>query len=203
MMKAKFTLPCLVFLFVVALSSCQQGQRCQEQLMRMGQDAESLFELADSVGFVARIQSGKSLFDCIDQSSDVTESGKGSATITFKSIQEKTAQLPCRCYQRRLALVYTEMGEAEELKKEEWEVLYTRWNQVASTTNLAIKEMRKACVPDDLKSIASMKSQVEQWNGYHMAGEAMEEFEQEFDKAVSTAKGIWKGIEEAIEDAAE
>ena len=203
MRKAKFT-PCfLMCLFVAAMSSCQQGQRCQELLVQMGKDAEALFEEADSVRFVSRIQSGKALLECIEQSSDVTESEKGSATLLYRTIQEKKVQLPCRCYQRELARVFMEMGDGKDLKTEDWTSLYTRWNDVASASSLTLNDLRESCLQDDLESVASMKSQVEMWNGYHMADDAMDEIQVELDKALSRAKGIWEGIEDAIEEAIE
>ena len=203
MMKASFTPFLLMCLFVVSLSSCQQGQRCHEQLVQMRKDADALFEKADSVQFVSRIQSGKALLECVEQSSDVTESEKGSATLIYQSIQEKNVQLPCRCYQRDLSRVFVEMGDGKNLKTEEWESLYTRWNDVSSSTSLTLDDLRETCLQEDLQSVASMRSQVEMWNGYHVADDLIEIFQTELDKALSQAKGFWKGLEEAIEDAAE
>ena len=203
MMKASFTPFLLMCLFVVSLSSCQQGQRCHEQLVQMRKDADALFEKADSVQFVSRIQSGKALLECVEQSSDVTESEKGSATLIYQSVQEKNVQLPCRCYQRALSRVFTEMGDGKNLKPEEWESLYTRWNDVSSSTSLTLDDLRETCLQEDLESVARMRSQVEMWNGYHVADDVMEIFQMELDKALSQAKGFWKGLEDAIEDAAE
>lgn len=182
-----------------AFAGCQSGLSCHKELLSIDNELKLAFEVGDSAKFIANASKVADLIRCTGESEDLSEVQKGEAIAVQARSKEWLQQLPCRCYVLKIERVYEAMEENKEADEVTWEALYTRWEHVNDDAPFNWSETFNACSGNDAESLASMKAQVEVWNGYRTADEWMDDLESGFQKLKSTGEGLLNRLKEAAE----
>jgi len=190
-----------VVTFFIGLIGCKTGADCLEELNKTHQAMMVAFEEADSSAFVGQISSAIRSARCVEEANDLLEAEKNEGQRIMENLNEMTTGLPCRCYNERLKGVYETLSLGEEMALESWRSAYTEWNAVVKTTGSSdLKYYLKSCKAADASSIASMRSQVEIWNGYHEAGSIIDDVEEALNGLISTGQGVINRLIEKIDE---
>lgn len=149
------------------------------------------FQSADSVAVEKQIAAARKLARCIEESDELSVEKRGEAVLIMQKVEEMATGLGCRCYTHRLEEVYEAMSDAENMSLDQWESLFAQWSVVKEMGGL--RDMNfylKSCTKEDALSIGEMNSQVQTWNGYHEAGNILNDLESAIDNIISTGEGI-------------
>lgn len=188
-------------IFIMALIGCKTGTDCLEELKKTHQTMTVAFEEADSSNFVGSISSAIQSARCVEEADDVIEAQKIDGRRIMENINEMSSGLSCRCYNARLKAVFETMSLGEEMALESWRSAYAEWNTIIKTIGSSnLSTYLKSCTAKDASSIASMRSQVEIWNGYHEAGSIMDDVEDALNGLISTGQGIINRLIEKIDE---
>ena len=180
-----------IAVLLMLFTSCQSGTECLEQLKVTHKSMSQSFQSADSVAVVTRISEARILASCVKESDDLTVEKKGEAVLIMQKAEEMATGLGCRCYTHRMEEVFEAMSEAENMNLDQWKPLYAQWGVVNEMAGVRdIKFYLKSCTKEDGLSIAAMNSQVQTWNGYHKAGNILNDLESAIDNIISTGEGI-------------
>jgi hypothetical protein len=176
---------------LVLFTSCQSGTECLEKLKVTHKGMSQSFQIADSVAVEKQIAAARKLARCIEESDELSVEKRGEAVLIMQKVEEMATGLGCRCYTHRLEEVYEAMSDAENMSLDQWKSLYAQWGVVNDMTDIRdMKFFLKSCTKDDALSIAAMNSQVQAWNGYHEAGNILNDLESAIDNIISTGEGI-------------
>jgi hypothetical protein len=149
------------------------------------------FQIADSIAVVKQSSAARKLARCVEESDELSVEKRGEAVLIMQEVEEMATGLGCRCYTHRMEEVFEAMSDAENMSLDQWKSLYAQWGVVNDMTGIRdMKFFLKSCTKDDALSIAAMNSQVQTWNGYHEAGNILNDLESAIDNIISTGEGI-------------
>ena len=189
-MKPRYYSSAIVAVLVL-FTSCQSGTECLEKLKVTHKGMSQSFQIADSVTVEKQIAAAKKLARCIEESDELSVEKRGEAVLIMQKVEEMAKGLGCRCYTYRLEEVYEVMLDAENMSLDQWELLYAQWSAVQEMGGLRdMKFYLKSCTKEDALAIGEMNSQVQTWNGYHEAGNILNDLESAIDNIISTGEGI-------------
>jgi len=179
---------------------CQSGEKCLEELKLTQSKLERNFAEGDSISFTKNFNQFVELEACVEVSNELTILQKAEADAMAKTMHEMHQGLSCRCYEGRLKEVYDAMGDAENLDLDTWRALFVHWEKTTkSAGSNDMKFYTSQCTNADLTSIATMRSTVAAWNGYHEAGQFIEGVESTLKDIISTGEGIFNRLMEEVD----